>query len=136
MNGDTTAPAAEEVPALDCPPTDASDAIGPVYRCCKNSPPAEREMKTAAEAGRYPDADPCLRQALSVFESQDDAVHQIHLFQRWKRKFIANATLKPEHGKIKLTEGKQPSHTSWWPAGSLDLAARAGLFSVIEEVEV
>lgn len=135
MNGDPTVAEAEEVPEPDCPPVDSSDADGPVYRCCKNSPPAEREMKTAAEADRLPDADPCIRQALSVFQTQEDAVHQIHLFRRWRRKLIARATLKPEHGRVKLTKGKQPSHTSWWPAGTLDLGARAGLFSVIAEVE-
>ena len=117
----------------ECPPSDASDVNSEVYRCCKNDPPEEREMQTAEEQERLLDADPCLRRALSVFLLEEDATHQIRLFRRWKKKFIAKAQLSSQHGKAKAT-GK-PTHTSWWPADSLTTLDRAELFTVVCEVE-
>lgn len=93
-------------------------------------------MQTHEESGRLPDADPCLRRALSVFRSKTDAQHQVRLFRRWRRKFIAKAALNGAHGRSMSTTGQQPTHTSWWPAESLDPAARAALFTVICEVRL
>jgi hypothetical protein len=119
----------------DCPPVEASSAHGDVYRCCKSNPPAAADMETHEESARLPDADPCLRRAVSVFRDQQDAEHQVRLFRRWKRKFVARAQLLPTHGQVMLTKGQQPTHTSWWPAPGLDPAGRAALFLVVLEVQ-
>lgn len=87
-------------------------------------------METHEESGRLPDADPCLRRALSVLRSQSDAEHQLRLFRRWKQKFVARTTLQPVHGHTMLTQGQQPTHTSWWPAPGCDVQQRAALFFV------
>lgn len=111
-----------------CPPTDAVEASGTVFRCAKYLPPHPDEMRTHEETGRLPGADPCLRKALSVFRTRQDAEHQMQLFRRWKRKFVVHGVLAAEHGKTKSTPGKQPTHTSWWPAEGLAAAQRAALF--------
>lgn len=118
----------------ECPPRDAEACAGLYYRCCKNSPPASSDMRTSEETGRLPAADPCLRRALSVFRSVEDADHQVRLFPGWKKKFVATASLAAEHGRSMLTSGRQPTHTSWWPADGLDSVARAALFVVAREV--
>lgn len=92
-------------------------------------------METHEESGRLPNAAPCLRRALSVFRQEQDAEHQVRLFQRWKRKCVARATLLASHGSVMPTAGHQPSHTSWWPAENLSTAGRAALFSVVREVQ-
>lgn len=122
--------------STNCPPAEATAVDGEVYRCCKSSPPSEADMQTHEESGRLPDADPCLRRALSVFRSETDAQHQVRLFRRWPRKFVAKAALSGEHGRSVLTTGQQPTHTSWWPAESLDPAERAALFAVVCELRL
>lgn len=123
-------------PALEnCPPNDAEAASGDVYRCAKNNPPHTEDMKTHEESGRLPDADPCLRRALSVFRKQADAEHQLRLFRRWRKRYILRATLTAQHGLVKLTSGKQPTHTSWWPDAALTLDSRAALFTAVAEVQ-
>gem|GEM_PF-1588478 len=92
-------------------------------------------MQTHEETRRAPDADPCLRRALSVFRSRTDAEHQILLFRRWRKKFIFKARLSPQHGSTKLTSGRQPSHTSWWTADGLSPERRAALFTMVETIE-
>lgn len=118
----------------DCPPAGAVPADAEVYRCCKKKPPSPKGMQTHEEAGREPDADPCLRRALSVFRTEIDARHQVRLFRRWRRKFIAKASLKAHHGQLMATRGRQPTHTSWWPAQGLGPTERASLFEVVSEV--
>jgi hypothetical protein len=120
------------VSATDCPPAEAEQASGDVFRCCKTKSPRATEMQTHEETGRLPDADPCLRRALSVFREQRDAEHQVRLFRRWKRRFIVKAALRSSHGRVMLTKGKQPSHTSWWPM--VELEERASLFTLVCEV--
>lgn len=120
--------------STDCPPTGATAVDVEVYRCCKSHPPSNADMQTHEESGRLPKADPCLRRALSVFRSETDAQHQIRLFRRWPRRFVARAALNAGHGWSMLTTGEQPTHTSWWPAESLDPTARAALFTVVCEV--
>lgn len=122
--------------STDCPPPEASPVDGDVYRCCKQSPPSDRDMQTHEESGRLPDADSCLRRALSVFRSEIDAQHQVRLFRRWPTKYVAKATLTGAHGQSMQTTGQQPTHTSWWPAESLDPTARAALFTVVSEVQL
>jgi len=113
----------------NCPPPDAEDANGGVFRLVRDDPPKAKDFATHAETGRLPSAPPCLRCGLSVFREKHDAVHQRALMPRLGR-LIASATLRPEHGKTKATRGVQPSHTTWWSFEGID---RAALFCVVGE---
>jgi hypothetical protein len=110
----------------DCPPADAIDASGVVFRIVKNKPPLPEDFVTHFEADKLRNADPCLRCGLSVFQEIGDAVHQRWLLPKLGR-LIARGTLRTDHGKTKLTPGKQPSHTTWWPYTEVD---RASIFSI------
>jgi hypothetical protein len=108
----------------NCPPLDAEDARGTVYRLVKSDPPIADDFRSHAELGKMPKAPPCLRHGLSTFRRYEDANHQRDLLPYLGDK-IAMAELKPEHGKTKLTQGRQPTHTTWWPYEEVQ---RAGLF--------
>jgi hypothetical protein len=115
----------------DCPPDDAVDAEGDVFRIVRNDPPNAVDMATHMETGKLPKAPPCLRCGLSVFQELQDVIHQRSLFPKLGN-LIARATLTSDHGKSKLTEGRQPTHTTWWAFEGVD---RAALFSVIADEE-
>jgi len=65
------------------------------------------------EMNKMPKADPCMRAGLSVMQTEEDAVHQAEMFPGLGH-LIAVGTLEPQHGKAMLTQGKVPSHTTWW----------------------
>jgi hypothetical protein len=110
-----------------CPPDSAEDAAGEVFRIVKNDPPVAKDFETHHEAGKLPKADPCLRCGVSVFRVIEDAQHQRELFPKLGDQ-IAAGKLHASHGKAKLTEGRMPSHTTWWPYTGAD---RAALFVVV-----
>jgi len=112
-----------------CPPEDAEDAAGIVYRIVKMNPPESDAFKTHAELGKMPHACPCLRHGLSTLRSYEDACHQRDLFPRLG-KLIFAGELQPEHGKTKLTPAKLPTHTTWWVYEEVD---RASLFKPFEQ---
>lgn len=113
----------------NCPPKEAEDAAGEYYRCVKRDPPIGVDFESAEEQGRYPDADPCMRKAVSLFRDVESAEHQLRLFRGWKSKFIARGHLSGHHGKT-LATGR-PTHTSWWTPLVPD--ERALLFSVVSD---
>jgi len=112
-----------------CPPDDAVDAAGEVFRAVKHEPPGDEDFASHHETGKLPKAPACLRCGLSVFREIRDAVHQRQLIPKLGS-LIAQATLQADHGKTKLTKGKQPTHTTWWPYEGVN---RASLFSVVTE---
>lgn len=60
----------------------------------------------------------------------EDAKHQRELMP-FLGKYISRAELKEEHGMTKLTQGKVPTHTTWWPFKDTD---RISLFAIEEEL--
>lgn len=112
-----------------CPPHDAVDAEGEVFRIVGHDPPVCEDMASHFETGRLQKAPACLRCGLSVFREVRDAAHQRSLLPKLG-KYIVRATLTTEHGKTKLTTGKQPTHTTWWAYEGVN---RPSLFSVIPE---
>jgi hypothetical protein len=112
-----------------CPPYEAVDASDDIFRIVGHEPPADCDFMTHFESGKLPNAPPCLRCGLSVFRQIGDAIHQRRLLPRLGR-LIAKGTLSAEHGKTKVTPGKQPTHTTWWPYERVN---RASLFSVVSE---
>jgi len=113
----------------DCPPADAVDASGVVFRLVKNDPPNPSDFETHAESGRLPKADPCLRRGLSVFRDPQDAFHCRRILPKLGN-MIASGALQPSDGKTKLTSGRQPTHTTWWAYEGVN---RCSPFSVISE---
>ncbi len=97
-----------------CPFEGAVPADQVVYRVVRNSPkPSSSDFLTHEETDRCKRGDPCLRCGLSVFLTFDDAYHQRDALP-FLGDYIAKGTLCSEHGKTLLTNGKQPSHTTWW----------------------
>lgn len=115
----------------DCPPPDAVDASGTVYRLAKSSPASSVDFQTHHETGKLLDAPACLRRGLSVFRDRSDAQHQFRAYPRLGR-YLAEGTLAPECGVTKLTTGRFPSHSTWWVYEGVD---RARLFQVVEEFQ-
>lgn len=102
-----------------CPPEDAREASGTFYRNTTTNPPCDWDLFSHKErkkcgvpvAGKVrPCA--CNQCSLSVFDSLDGARHNREKY-RSLGDFVAEATLAPEHGKVKLT--KDNGHHEWWP---------------------
>lgn len=108
----------------NCPPPDAADASGEVFRIVNDDPPSVDDLKSYAELGLLPDASPCRRAAISVYQSRSQACHRLQMSPRLGRG-VAAATLAPTHGRMKLTD-ERSGHIAWWAPEGLD---RAQLFS-------
>jgi hypothetical protein len=106
-----------------CPPEDAEDANGEVFRLAKTDPPTAADFQSFHELG-ITRGDPILRCGLSVFRIASDAEHASRKFRNLG-KILAKAMLEAAHGKTKQT-GK-PTHTTWWPYAEVD---RLSLFTV------
>ena len=115
----------------NCPPLDAEPADGEVYRIVRNNPMQTIDAATHRETGRLPKATACLRCGLSVFSELRDVLHQRELFPKLGD-FIAIANLAKKDGKMKLTQGRFPSHLTWWPYLEVD---RVRLFTLVIEEE-
>lgn len=102
----------------NCPPPDAGDASGEVFRIVNDDPPSEQDLKSYAELGLLPDANACRRTAVSVFPSHAQACHRLQMSPRLGRG-VASATLVPAHGKMKLTDDRS-GHIAWWAPEGLD----------------
>ncbi len=113
----------------DCPPHDAIDAKGDVYRIVKSDPPTAEDLASHFETGKLPKAPACLRCGLSVFREFRDAIHQRLLLPKLGQ-WIAIGTLTSDHGKTKLTTGQQPTHTTWWTYEGVN---RVEPFSIVRE---
>lgn len=114
-----------------CPPADAEDANGTVYRIVKNNPADEEDFKTHHEAGTQPNAPACLRCGVSVWGDKQAALHMHSLYPKMGD-YVAWGMLQPDHGLMKLT-GSKPTHTTWWVYDGVE---RAGIFDSVEEVMV
>jgi len=117
----------------DCPLPDARDCDGTVYMLSLAAVLTAEQCRSQAERGRAVDAGGeyvCMRHGLSVFPKLESCRHQGQLFPRLGSK-IMSAHLTAEHGKVRLTSGKQPDHMTWWPYAKV---ARHELFSCVAEV--
>ncbi|MEQ5801950.1 hypothetical protein [Halomonas sp. H10-9-1] len=113
-----------------CPPSDAEDANGQVYRVCRANPPVAKDFASHVELGKVRGGDECMRCGLSVFRNEADARQLTKLFPKLG-KWVFSGRLTPEAGKIKPTPARQrPSHTTWWPYAGVD---RAAAFQPVDE---
>lgn len=101
----------------NCPPADAADAEGVVFRFVSRNAVDAEDFLSHYERGEAPRAQPCRRCGLSVYRTLESARSKLRdLRGRYPDRFatyIAEGTLTPEHGKIKQ-EGKDRDHHEWW----------------------
>lgn len=110
-----------------CPPGDAVDADGEVFRIVSRVPLAAEDFLTSFENGAFPHRPPCLRCGLSVHQILSDAIHTRTKYPKLGSR-IARATLAKDFGKMKPTGAG--SHITWWVYKGVN---RAGLFSLVVE---
>jgi hypothetical protein len=109
----------------NCPPQDAQDANGLVFRSTVNDPPAAEDFLSVHELGivaKYPQTrtSECRRRALSVYRTLKDARQHLELHQK-RYKFIAKGVLTADCGKTKLIpSAEMSSHTEWWCCVGID----------------
>lgn len=116
-----------------CPPADADNPDGVLFRIVASNPPTREDFLSFAEEGRFlrsPPKCPCMPYGLSVFPDRADAEWMAHAFPKLGG-FLASGYLDKDSGMSKLTPGTRPSHTTWWPEIACD---RQGLFDAVEEV--
>lgn len=96
----------------DCPPDTATDASGIVYRIVAGESLSAADFLTYHELGKLPDANPCRRCAVSVFDSFAYALHCLCMSPRLGTA-ISEGELEAGHGKTQLTS-ESSGHVSWW----------------------
>lgn len=110
-----------------CPPTDARDLQGKVYRLVATDPPTAADMLSALERGAFPKKDQCQRAALSCALTVEDLAAIRNNVPKLRDQMIAFASLSAADGKIKQTG--RPGHYSMWLCAST-LQNSANLFKV------
>ena len=120
----------------NCPPKDADDAHGIVYRLVDCDPPQKHNFKSVYElTGKKKRLTPNQKNCgLSVQRSIKDIKklkENKALVRGLRKRLIARGKLNPALGKIKHTgNNKSPSHHTWW----VPLGAEPWLvFEVIDE---
>lgn len=96
----------------NCPPEDAGDVDGAVYRFVKKKDPRPADFVSHLERGLRPEMPECLRAGLSCSIDLEHMKQVKESVPYRKRQTIAACSMKPEHGKIKQTL-KPPHHTLW-----------------------
>lgn len=113
----------------NCPPWNAEDAQGFVYRIVRHDPCEACDFLTYAQLDLAKKAPPCRRHGLSVYRNFDDA-------RRWRAlkpeigSKVAMGYLEARHGRMLRTPRDGDSHTTWWMYEGVDCAA---IFSIINE---
>lgn len=108
----------------NCPPPEAEDAAGRVFRIVSGRALSEADFQTHHEDGTAPTAPPCSRCGISVFNSFEKAAHRQRLSPRLGPA-ISEGMLRPDAGKMLLTSTKS-GHVEWWPYEGI---VRASYFS-------
>jgi hypothetical protein len=108
-----------EVPSTwpeNCPPDESVDAAGTAFRVVQNDPPNESDFKNYVEMGKLPKAPQCLRLALSVFQTVEQAYHLSRMKSAELGKYVAEGTLAV--GKMRVTP--KSGHINWWTPEGYD----------------
>lgn len=96
----------------DCPGEHGDPTEGIVYQFVRTNPPTRIDVASASEQGKFPDACPCQRVALSCYKDPEH-LKQIQCSGGfWASCDIASCMLTPEMGRIKQT-GKPKHHSLW-----------------------
>ena len=103
---------ATNCPEGSCPPELATDVEGEVYRFVRGDPPIPEDMRTYADENKAAE-DLCQRCALSVLVRPEDIPIARKAMPWFKRRRVAVATLRAEHGKICRTGAHRWHHSLW-----------------------
>lgn len=100
-----------------CPPSEASEISGIVFRLISKEDPIEFDFQShyeRAPSGNWPGME-CASRGLSVFKSYEDCKVLQDAVPALRKKFIANATLGAGAGLIKETPSRNCNgHCTWW----------------------
>ena len=106
-------PFATNCPEL-CPPSDASPAVGIIFRFVRTSPVSPGDMRSWEDEGRSPGVgDPCMRCALSVLVDWNDVQQARATIPVFRKRKVASATLSGVHGRVKQTGNNAWHHSLW-----------------------
>lgn len=109
----------------NCPPDNAREASGEVYRLVDNNPPTPEDFQSWRE--QHPNEQcpksvtECQASGLSVFTSMDDVNMARQKVKRLRKKKIAHSNLTSDLGRILHTPSQNTgeSHHTWWlPIGA------------------
>ena len=123
-NEDGTAPEGEVAEATElkwpdhfpigCPPAEATEAEGEVFRFTKPPTVSEADFRSHVERGLKPLSD-CEAAGLSVFTDVSDALAAWEAIPGMRKRNLARGVLTPEHGAMLSTPRETtPSHQTWW----------------------
>ncbi len=111
----------------NCPPSDAADCSGPVFRIVTAKPPGPDDLKSYEELGIQVGSE-CRRKAVSVYAKLEHALHRQSLSPHLGS-FVAVGEFVQGAGKTKLTD-ERTGHVAWWSPKQFD---RASLFKEFVE---
>ena len=118
----------------NCPPADALNVEGTIYRFVESFPTIANDFLSYHEMGQRPNGKRCERCGLSVFHSIDDIRNSLrHLLKAYPGKQYGDKIVRRElsvsDGKTKKT-GKIGHHT-WW---AYEGVTRHELFELVEQL--
>lgn len=112
-----------------CPPEQAVDGPMRLFRVAANNPLTASDFLTYEEEGRRPNADICLRRALSSYPDRAGADRLRRRVPHFRKHHICDGMVPVGAGKFLHTpSGQERDHWSWWPAPGI---ARHSFFQVI-----
>lgn len=117
-----------------CPPVDAIDVSGPVYRFINGRAPADRDFESHYErnAAKDWDADACVARGLSVLRNWSDCMIMRKAVPALRKKRVAVAMVVSPVGLIAPTPSNScAGHCTWWR--SLAPGQVRPLFSTFQE---
>lgn len=97
----------------NCPPKDSIEYSGSIFVFVKHNPPKQKDFLSAYDKKRLPEADPCLRRAISCGTNIEylNSIKKLFPFTKgWKK---AKGNVSKNDGLIKQT-GNQILHFSFW----------------------
>ncbi len=110
----------EDLPAK-CPPTDASECQGTVYRIANGNPASPSDFFSQRHLQPlkiFEGVDECICRSLSVFSDFNEA-HKRRKLPKFRKAHIVEIIWRPKDGKEKKTFG--PFHHSWWRSVKFDI---------------
>jgi hypothetical protein len=114
-----------------CPPSEARDAFGEVFRLVYTQPPSVRDFESYAQMRPKEYMGNCEASGLSVFTAKADALRMVRRVQALAKQgkpvpagdLVASANLSAEAGKLMHTPRDGNSHHTWWAPDGFDHAA-------------
>ena len=114
-----------------CPPSEAKDASGEVFRLVYSAPGSVSDFESYAQMRPSEYMGNCEASGLSVFTAKSDALRMVRRVQALAKQgkpvlagdLVASANLSPEAGKLMHTPRNGNSHHTWWAPDGFDHAA-------------